>query len=114
MCSISSLLFLRFKTVKKDTTDTTISLSVLLMTFLAGDFDGDEYSFGLLLDEFMASGFQNLEPSRTVMSYDKVAEVNDVITITKASATAISNFINKNKIKEDHVEVVKNVLFTMR
>lgn len=110
----SSLLFLRFKTVKKDTTDTTISLSVLLMTFLAGDFDGDEYSFGLLLDEFMASGFQNLEPSRTVMSYDKVAEVNDVITITKASATAISNFINKNKIKEDHVEVVKNVLFTMR
>jgi len=90
----SSLLFLYCDEIKPDPNDTTVSLSVLLMTFLAGDFDGDNYNFALPYDNFLAEGFKVLRPATSVMSTHTPGEIGGEVTVTKATATTLAKMIN--------------------
>jgi hypothetical protein len=108
----SSMLWLGISRVKTNVVDTTVSISVLLMTLFAGDFDGDEYSFGSLIDKYTADGFRYLEPASSALSYDKVAEVNEVMGITKATCTILANAINKTRNEEPII--IKNNIFELQ
>ena len=106
----SSLLFLPCDGIKDNPHDATISLSVLLMTFLAGDFDGDNYNFALLYDNFLADGLRVLRPATSVMSTQSPGELGGEITVTKATATTFAKMINCGT-EEDIVEL--NDIFTL-
>ncbi len=90
----ASLLYLYCDGVKDNPHDATISLSVLLMTFLAGDFDGDNYNFALPYDNFLAEGFKVLRPATSVMSTHRPGELGGEITVTKATATTFAKMVN--------------------
>ena len=107
----SSLMLLKCVKIKTDPYDTTISLSVLLMTFLSGDFDGDEYNFAQLINKSSVDGFKHLSPATSVMSYNEMGSLAGKVTITKATATIINRRINREIAESRDTGVILNEVF---
>jgi len=111
----SSLLYLKISQIKTDVKDKTIGLSVLLMTFLAGDFDGDQYTCQLIPDRLSRVALQSLEPASSTFSTEVPGEINGVITLTKTSATIIASYIRSNELRrsESKQEIEVNNIFDL-
>ncbi len=90
----------RITKVKTDPRDSTVSMSILIVTAPNADFDGDALNISLSVDNFMASKWQELAPHRNVFVMDKAFEVSGNLSIPKTVIATMSNWLNNNYVEE--------------
>jgi hypothetical protein len=88
-----SALFLRITVVKRDVTDTSISMSILVAKLPNADFDGDEMNLQLLIDDFLIKEFSVFEPAASVTNMSEPGGISGRLTLTDPVIATISNRI---------------------
>lgn len=98
----------RVKKVKPDPSDHTVSLSILIVTSMNCDFDGDALNLSIAIDNKMARHWQALAPHKNVFVLSKPREVSGNISIPKPVIATMSNWmrsaasaaVDENKLRE--------------
>ena len=80
--------------VKKDPTDHTTSVSILIVKQMNMDFDGDEGNVPVAIDNFMAEKWGPLSPHFNVFSLNKPFAVSSALTIPKPVVASISSWLD--------------------
>lgn len=83
--------------VKTDPLDTTISLSVLLVKAMGGDFDGDEMNCLLALDNKMADHWATLAPHHNVLDTNGIMNVSKMLFLPSPVLANVANWINRDE-----------------
>ena len=88
----SLILLMKVRTVKRDITDSTLSVRLYVLPGLNADFDGDILNLiGLMMDE-LVHAFRKFDPvSRMIISRD-TGFLNDYFAITKGQLIDLYNF----------------------
>jgi len=94
-----SALLLRVTTIKRDPSDTSIGMSILVAKLPNADFDGDEMNLQLLIDEFLINEFKSLEPAASVFDMGSPGGISGRLTMTDPVIATISNKIGKVRAK---------------
>lgn len=83
--------------VKSDPSDVTQSISILAVRSLNADFDGDQTSMALCVDEWMADKAYAFAPHQNVMDSGNYRKLTDCFAVTKPFALNVGNwFRNQN------------------
>ena len=78
---------------KKDITDYTVNISVLIIKAPNGDYDGDELNFTMLLDNDMAKTFETLAPYYNIPDVSKPFEVCGNVSLMPCASTVLTNYL---------------------
>lgn len=79
---------------KKDPSDHTISMSILIVSAMNADFDGDSLNVSISLDNFMAEKWYPLEPRFNIFQLSKPHEISKNISMPKPIISTISAFLD--------------------
>lgn len=91
-----SIQLVRVTKVKKDPTINTVSFSILIVKPMNCDFDGDELSLTLTLDDVLTSQLRNLDPHKSCFDTDKPFGISENLAIPKTVVATISNWIHSD------------------
>ena len=78
---------------KKDPSDFTISMSILITAAFNADFDGDELNAIVLVDEKMEMLARTMDPAFSVPGRGKIAEISGLLNLPKPTIATISNYL---------------------
>jgi len=92
-----SMLSLRITVIKRDLTDPTISMSILVAKLPNADFDGDEMNLQLLIDDYLYNLMKVLEPAASVANMASPGGISGRLTLTDPVIATISNFISTQR-----------------
>jgi len=92
--SRSSTQRMRVPKIKKDPNDQTTSLSILSVTGFNADFDGDQMSLMLTLDNVMSEQTEGLAPHKNILDPNKPRSLTSVANIPKPVASTISSWMS--------------------
>jgi len=100
----SSMLKVYITKFKEDLSDLTVSSSSMLVVYLGGDFDGDQFQFTPLQDELMANEFDTLSPWYNVPAHSTPYGISSGLTIGSPAVSVISSALaSKTEIKLDTI-----------
>lgn len=85
---------LKITRIKRDINDPTIGLSIIVVKGLNADFDGDQVSVTLNVDNFLDKELLALAPHKSTFSVTRPREVSGNLAIPKPVASTISHFIH--------------------
>lgn len=85
--------------IKKDVTDPSISLSVLVLSEFNADFDGDEMNAKLNVDQTERDYFSRLSPHLNVMNTSRPFDVSGIIALPKPTVATIANWLRRSDAK---------------
>lgn len=84
----------RITKIKTDPNDQTISLPILSVKAFNADFDGDQMSLMLMLDNFMADQIEALAPHKNILDPNQPRGLTNVADMPKPVASTINNWIS--------------------
>ena len=89
---------------KKDVTDNTVSISILIIKAPNGDFDGDELNFSLLLDNYLAETAEKYAPHVNIPAMD-IFKISGNLNLPATSSLTLTNYlsIEEPEAEEDPV-----------
>lgn len=88
---------LKIGSIKKDPTDFTISVPVLILTGYNADFDGDELNGCLVLDKFTFQHLKRLSPYLGVMDLNRVGKVSKDLKMPAPMVSMLSRWANQSR-----------------
>lgn len=94
--------------IKDEIEDHTISISVLVITALNADFDGDELNVTLLLDQERWENFKNLEPHHNIMSATDPFEISDILKVQPQIVATTLNWMNIKQLERQQNAIKSN------
>lgn len=89
-----SAMTVRICKFKTDPTDHTVGLSILIVTPLNADFDGDEINFSIALDNKTARSWAPLAPHNNIFIANVPRQMSNALAIPKPVVATISNWIS--------------------
>ena len=100
----SSMLKVHITKFKEDISDLTVSSSSMLVVYLGGDFDGDQFQFTPLQDELMVNEFDTLSPWYNIPEHSTPYGISSGLTIGNPAVSVISNALaSKTETKPDSI-----------
>lgn len=84
----------RITRIKTDPNDQTISLSILAVKGFNADFDGDQMSLMLMLDNMMSNEAEALAPHKNMIDPNQPRSLTSVAEIPKPVASTISSWMS--------------------
>lgn len=88
-----SCLHLNISRIKIDLADRTISLSILSVSSLNADFDGDEVSVTLDVDDVISEGLSRLDPHNGAFDFDNYRGISPNLSMPKPAIATIGNWL---------------------
>jgi hypothetical protein len=85
---------MRVTKIKKDPEDQTTSLSILSVKGYNADFDGDQMSLALMLDNEMSDMAEALAPHKNIIDTNQPRNLTNVAEIPKPVASTISSWMS--------------------
>jgi hypothetical protein len=85
---------MRITQIKKDPNDQTTSLSILSVKGYNADFDGDQMSLQLMLDNHMSRAAEALAPHKNILDPNQPRNLTNVAEIPKPVASTISSWMD--------------------
>ena len=86
----------RITKIKKDPSIPTVSFSILIVTPLNADFDGDALNFTLTLDDNLSELFKHLQPHKSAFELDKPKTISGNMSMPKTVVATISNWMHSD------------------
>lgn len=106
-----SLQLCYIKKFKKDPTDNTVGISVLIIKAPNGDYDGDEMNFTILLDNNLAEQFKTLAPYHNVPDITRPYEVCSNVNLMPCASTILTNYLKSNDTNGQPDTIVDKLKF---
>lgn len=107
----SSVQLMRITKIKIDLNDKTISLSPLACKAYNADFDGDEMSFVMTIDNKHTEQLAGLRSHLNMLDVNKYRALSNVASLPKPTASSIDNWLSQKEedffIHEDLLEILQ-------
>lgn len=99
-----------FGRVKKDVTDRTMSLSVLVLKELNADFDGDQTNVVFSLDNYAAEKQYEFAPHKNLLDLSEPRKLSDAMSIPKPHVGTIANYLQRATATPDPEKLARMML----
>jgi hypothetical protein len=99
----------RVTKIKKDPTINTVSFSILIVSPLNADFDGDALNFTLILDDYLSQELSHLDPHKNAFELDQPRTISPNMSIPKTAVSTMSNWIHRSDPDEPITDFMKSI-----
>lgn len=100
--------------VKIDTTDPSVSISILAVVGLNADFDGDQLNFTLQLDNMTSKAFRPLAPHMSTFDLNAPRKVSKNLSMPKPVVATIASWMHRPLGEPDPIKYAKMAALQQR